>query len=261
MDKRCGKCDELLITLETGKLSCPVCDPPIIAQKISNQSTNSESASSKPSPADPPKLSKTAQNRTAPNDSISSDPVTSEQPTDQGKSLFSPAASNKIEAPPVAQPPISSVPVAKPPLAEPPIAESPSAMSSVENQIAKRSPNQLDDRAGLPPQADRTSTVNAPIAPPIAEPDDAPPIIEPVLESTIAENERVLLPDGKGGFVEASERTTHIEYRGSKIALSSMKRDEREATRGLKNFMVVTFCVVFLLILMLVLNWLQSPAS
>lgn len=205
MDNRCGKCDELLIALETGEFSCPVCDPPIIAQKIANQTLDSESASSKPSPADPPNLNQTA----------SSESATPEQLSGQDKTLLPPTASSSIEAPPISEPPISNVPIANVPVRKPPI----------------------------------------------TEPDVAPPIIEPVLKSTIAENERVLLPDGKGGFIETSERTTHIEYRGSKIALSSMKRDEREASRGLKNFMVVTFCVVFLLILMFVLSWLQSPTT
>lgn len=102
------------------------------------------------------------------------------------------------------------------------------------------------------------------ILPPAAK---APPAeqVEPEVEETvsvgegqIAESEKVLLPDGQGGFIEVSERTTRVEYRGTKVELVSMKREEKEASRTLRNFIVMVICVGILVGMILLLSWLAG---
>jgi len=224
MEKRCGKCGGTLIKEDNGKHSCSVCDPPVFSTKDKNEipNTSSQIASSTSSEAasSPAEPPKLSSNQ-AP------DSARSKELPEIESGLLPPTASRSNHASIVSPPPHSQPPIPIPPVSLPP-----------------------------------TST--PPIAPPVEDQPDVDPVgktevNESVFESTIAENERILLPDGEGGFIETSERKTQINYRGAKIALSSMKREEREASRGLKNFLVVTFCVVFLLILMFVLSWLQAP--
>ncbi|MEC9091753.1 MAG: hypothetical protein VX438_03540 [Planctomycetota bacterium] len=76
-------------------------------------------------------------------------------------------------------------------------------------------------------------------------------------QNVISEDEKVLLPDGHGGFIEVSERKTTVSYRGAKIELSSMKREDREVSRTLNNFIVATVSIILLVTLMVVLKWLS----
>lgn len=236
MEKRCGKCDGALIKKDDGKYACSVCDPPVFSTRDENEipSTSSKivastSSGTKLSPAEPPKL----------NANQALDSRSPKELSDNDGGLLPPTASRPDDAPPVLSPPVSPPPVSPPPHSQPPL-PIPSA--------------------SLPP------TSSPPLAPPVEDQPDVDTVgqataNESILESTIAENELVLLPDGDGGFIETSERQTQINYRGAKIALSSMKREERESARGLKNFLVATFCVVFLLILVFVLSWLQGSSK
>lgn len=103
----------------------------------------------------------------------------------------------------------------------------------------------------LPPTSQSISSKTDQSEPPI----ESEKAGEALGENLIAESEKVVLPDGDGGFIEVSERKTTVSYRGAKVELASMKREEREASRGLRNFFVVTFCILLLVVLMLVLNW------
>lgn len=231
MEKRCGKCDGPLIKKDDGKYACSVCDPPVFSTRDENEipSTSTKivaptSSGNMSSPAEPPKF----------NSNQALDSKSPKELSDNDGGLLPPTTSRPDNDPPVLSPPVSPPPHSQPPI---PILA-----------------------ASLPP------TSSPPLAPPV---EDQPGVDtvgqatanESVLESTIAENELVLLPDGDGGFIETSERQTQINYRGAKIALSSMKREEKEATRGLKNFLVVTFCVACLLILIFVLSWLQGSSK
>ena len=107
----------------------------------------------------------------------------------------------------------------------------------------------------LPPVASRRQ--ESPESLPVAA-DEA---VDALGEQKIAESEKVLLPDGKGGFTEVSERKTTVNYRGAKIELQRMKRDEKEVSRSLKNFFVITFCFLLLITLMILLSWWQGGGS
>lgn len=107
----------------------------------------------------------------------------------------------------------------------------------------------------LPPKAESKKEISA-------EADAAHEPVNEIGESLgnqgIAESEKVLLPDGQGGFIEVSERKTTVNYRGAKIELESLKREEKEVSRTLKNFIVFTLCVLLLIGLMITLSWYSS---
>ena len=125
------------------------------------------------SPAEPPKF----------NSNQALDSKSPKELSDNDGGLLPPTTSRPDDDPPVLSPPVSPPPHSQPPI---PILA-----------------------ASLPP------TSSPPLAPPV---EDQPGVDtvgqatanESVLESTIAENELVLLPDGDGGFIETSERQTQI---------------------------------------------------
>ena len=116
-----------------------------------------------------------------------------------------------------------------------------------------------DDTGGdLLPQA--TTAKSSPPSAPQGGDSSTPLVDEAVGENLISEDEKVVLPDGKGGFVEVSERKTTVNYRGAKIELSSMNREDREVSRTLNNFIAITFSIILLVTLMIVLGWYNSPS-
>lgn len=111
------------------------------------------------------------------------------------------------------------------------------------------------DQDLLPPVAYKRVAPHDPSGTPSADAQPGGEAAPAIGDDEISESDKVLLPDGKGGFIEVSERTTTVEYRGAKIELSRMKREEKEAVRSITNFVVVTFCVLLLVLLMLFLSW------
>lgn len=92
--------------------------------------------------------------------------------------------------------------------------------------------------------------------------DDVPQTARgPVNSELIAESEKVFLPDGEGGLIEVSERKTHVHYRGALIELDRLKREEKDVKRGWRDFLVAIVCVFFLVVLMIILSWYNSPSG
>lgn len=149
----------------------------------------------------------------------------------------------------------------------------PSAKKTSKDQSAKVQddllPQQSKSATGSPllPSSNKSDAAED-MLPPVAMKTDPEQVdaasadaAESIGDQGIAESEKVLLPDGDGGFTEVSERKTTVQYRGAKIELDSMKRDEKDASRSLKNFIVITFCFILLIVLMVVMGIYFGPES